>query len=61
VRVTSLMISHDLKSVYDIADYVSLLRNGRIELTTTRDEFFASDNVHVRAFVDASGIRFKES
>jgi len=61
VRVTSLMISHDLKSVYDIADYVSLLRNGRVELTATRAEFFASDNVHVRAFVDASGVRFRES
>jgi len=61
VRVTSLMISHDLKSVYDIADYVSLLRNGRIELTASRDDFFASDNEHVRAFVDASGVRFKET
>jgi phospholipid/cholesterol/gamma-HCH transport system ATP-binding protein len=59
--VTSLMISHDIKSVYDIADYVSLLRNGRIELTASRSEFFASDNVHVRAFVDASGIRFEEA
>ncbi|HEY6881054.1 MAG TPA: ATP-binding cassette domain-containing protein [Polyangiales bacterium] len=57
-RVTSLMISHDLKSVYDVADYVSLLRDGRIELTAPRDEFFASKNPHVRAFVDASGVRF---
>jgi phospholipid/cholesterol/gamma-HCH transport system ATP-binding protein len=61
VRVTSLMISHDLKSVYDIADYVSLLRNGRIELTASRTEFFGSDNEHVRAFVDASGVRFVEA
>jgi phospholipid/cholesterol/gamma-HCH transport system ATP-binding protein len=57
-RVTSLMISHDIKSVYDVADYVSLLRDGRIELSAARDDFFASENPHVRAFLDASGVRF---
>lgn len=57
-HVTSLMISHDLKSVWDVADYVSLLRAGRIEYSATRAEFFASTNPHVRAFVDASGVRF---
>jgi len=61
VRVTSLMISHDIKSVYDIADHVSLLRNGRVELSASRADFFGSDNEHVRAFVDASGVRFKEA
>ncbi|MDB4984869.1 MAG: transporter, ATP-binding protein [Myxococcaceae bacterium] len=58
VHVTSLMISHDLKSVYDIADYVSLLRNGKIELSAPRDAFFASKNPDVRAFLDASNIMF---
>lgn len=57
-HVTCLMISHDLKSVCDIADYVSLLRDGRIELSAPRDEFIATNNVHVRAFLDVSGIRF---
>ena len=57
-KVTSLMISHDLKSVYDIADHVSLLRDGKIEFSAPREDFFASDNPHVRAFVDASGVRF---
>jgi phospholipid/cholesterol/gamma-HCH transport system ATP-binding protein len=57
-QVTSLMISHDLKSVWDVADYVSLLHEGRIELSAPRAEFFASPNPHVRAFVDASGVRF---
>lgn len=57
-QVTSLMISHDIKSVFDIADYVSLLHEGRVELSAPRDQFFASDNVHVRTFLDASGVRF---
>lgn len=57
-KVTSLMISHDLKSVYDIADHVSLLRDGKIEFSAPREDFFTSDNPHVRAFVDASGVRF---
>ncbi|MDB4991187.1 MAG: hypothetical protein JWN04_6365 [Myxococcaceae bacterium] len=55
------MISHDLKSVYDIADYVSLLRDGRIELSAPRAAFFASDNVYVRAFLDASNVVFSET
>lgn len=58
-EVTSLMISHDLKTVSDIADYVSLLRDGRIELSASRDEFLASDNPHVRAFLAASGVIFR--
>ena len=57
-HVTCLMISHDLKSVCDVADYVSLLREGRIELSCARDAFIASENVNVRAFLDLSGIRF---
>jgi len=57
-HVTSLMISHDLKSVYDIADYVSLIRDGRIGFSAPRDAFFASSDPYVRAFVDASGVRF---
>jgi len=59
--VTSLMISHDIKSVYDIADHVSLMRDGHMELSAPRAEFFASDNPHVRAFLDASGVRFGPS
>ncbi|MDB4972025.1 MAG: transporter ATP-binding protein [Myxococcaceae bacterium] len=58
LHVTSLMISHDLKSVYDIADYISLLRNGKVELSAPRDAFFASKNPEVRAFLDASNIMF---
>jgi phospholipid/cholesterol/gamma-HCH transport system ATP-binding protein len=57
--VTSLMISHDLKSVNDIADYVSLLRDGRIELSASRADFCASDNPNVRSFLRASGVVFR--
>ncbi|MET0341314.1 MAG: ATP-binding cassette domain-containing protein [Polyangiales bacterium] len=57
-HVTSLMISHDLKSVSDIADHVNLLRDGKIAFSAPRDAFFASSDPHVRAFVDASGVRF---
>lgn len=57
-HVTTLMISHDLKSVYDIADHVSLLRDGRIGFSAPRDAFFSSTDPYVRAFVDASGVRF---
>jgi len=55
--VTSLVISHDMKSVRDIAHRVNLLDGGRIVLSVTRDEFFRSEHVLARNLVRASGIK----
>ena len=58
--VTCLVISHDLKSVLDIADYVNVLDDGRIVYSATRDAFLASSHPLARAFVDASGVILPE-
>jgi phospholipid/cholesterol/gamma-HCH transport system ATP-binding protein len=55
--LTSLVISHDMESMITIGHYVSLLRAGRMEVTLPRDEFVNSPNPHVRAFLDASGVK----
>ena len=54
--VTSIVITHDMKSVVDIAHRVNLLYDGRIETSASCDEFLRSDNPRVRSFLDASGV-----
>ncbi len=55
--ITSVVISHDMESVFSIGHRVTLLYKGRMEVSVTRDEFIRSDNEHVRAFLQASGVR----
>lgn len=55
--VTSIVISHDMKSVNDIAHRVNLLDEGRIALSATRDEFFASTHPLARSFLRESGVK----
>ncbi len=57
--VTSVLISHDMQTVLDIAQHVSLLLDGRIEVSLPVVEFVRSDNPRVRTFLDASGIDFE--
>lgn len=54
--VTSLVITHDLATAYEIGDRVMLLEHGRFVAEGTPEEFFASDNETVRFFVDSSAI-----
>ena len=54
--VTSLVITHDLATAYEIGDRVMLLEHGRFVAEGTPEEFFASDNATVRFFVDSSAI-----
>ena len=49
---TSIMVSHDLKAAFRIADFVVMLDAGRVLLSGTADDFFKSDNELVRKFVD---------
>lgn len=56
-HITSIVITHDMKSVRDIAQYVSLLDDGRIAFSAPRDQFLHAEQPQVRAFLDASGVR----
>jgi phospholipid/cholesterol/gamma-HCH transport system ATP-binding protein len=58
--VTSIVISHDLKSIMDIAHHVNLLDDGRIVYSAPRDEFLASTHPLAHAFVSASGVLLPE-
>ena len=58
--VTSLVITHDMATAYEIADRVMLLEDGRFVAEGSPEEFFTSDNPTVRLFVDASAVEPKK-
>ena len=54
--VTSVVITHDMVTAYDVADRVALLVDGRIAACGPPEEIFRSHDDRVRPFADASGL-----
>lgn len=52
--VTSVVITHDMRSAFKIADYIAFLYEGKILMYGTPDEFRHTDNPYVKQFVDGS-------
>jgi phospholipid/cholesterol/gamma-HCH transport system ATP-binding protein len=50
--VTSLVITHDMKSAYTVSDRIAMLYEGRVVQVGTPDEIRGSDNDIVRSFVE---------
>lgn len=50
--VTSIVITHDMKTAFEVADRMALLAGKRFHLVGTPDEFKSSDDPLVRQFVD---------
>lgn len=51
LRVTSVVISHDIKSTFDIADQIAMIYDGKIIEAGAPDEFRASKNELVARFI----------
>jgi phospholipid/cholesterol/gamma-HCH transport system ATP-binding protein len=49
--VTSIVVSHDLRSIFTVADRVAMLYQGEFILDGRPDEFRASDNAIVQQFI----------
>ena len=49
--VTSIVISHDLRSIFGIADRIAMLYQGKLVLVGSQDEFKNSDNPIVQQFI----------
>jgi phospholipid/cholesterol/gamma-HCH transport system ATP-binding protein len=58
--VTSIVITHDMATAYEVADRVLLLEKGRIIAEGATQEFFASSLPAVRTFADSSGFEPKK-
>jgi phospholipid/cholesterol/gamma-HCH transport system ATP-binding protein len=51
LKVTSIVVTHDLDSAYQVTDQLALLYQGRIAMTGTKEEFEASAIQEVRDFI----------
>jgi len=54
LSVTSIVVTHDIKSAYKVADRIAMLHGGKIIFTGTADEVEASTNPVVRQFITGS-------
>jgi phospholipid/cholesterol/gamma-HCH transport system ATP-binding protein len=52
LKVTSVVVTHDMKSAYAIADRIGMLHNGRIWFVGTPDEVRGSVDPVVRQFIE---------
>jgi phospholipid/cholesterol/gamma-HCH transport system ATP-binding protein len=50
--VTSVMVTHDVRGAFRVADRLALLSNGRIVMEGNQDEFLASKDPKVREFLE---------
>lgn len=51
-NITSIVVTHDMKSAYRIADRVAMLYEGRIIFQGTPDEVRYTDNPYVQQFIE---------
>lgn len=50
--VTSIVVSHDLRSIFTVADRIAMIYQGKILLDGTPEEFRASDNPVIHQYVN---------
>ncbi|MBI5049885.1 MAG: ABC transporter ATP-binding protein [Nitrospirae bacterium] len=56
LKITSVAITHDMKSAYKIADRIAMLYNGEIIETGTPDEIKNTQNPVVKQFIEGSAV-----
>ncbi len=54
LNITSIVVTHEMKSAYKVGDRIAMLYNGEIIGNGTPDEIVNSDNEYIRQFVTGS-------
>jgi len=54
--VTSLVISHDMTTTFNVGDYISLIHDGRIRITGPPHDITGSTDTEVVRFLQSSGV-----
>jgi phospholipid/cholesterol/gamma-HCH transport system ATP-binding protein len=57
LRVTSVVITHDMQSVYKVADRVAMMHEGKIYFLGTPKELAQTNDILVRNFVDRNSFQ----
>jgi len=52
LRVTSVVVTHDVRGAFEVANRIALLHHGKIRLVGTAEEFMNSQDDVVRQFLD---------
>jgi phospholipid/cholesterol/gamma-HCH transport system ATP-binding protein len=52
LHVTSVVVTHDVRGAFRVADRIALLQGGRIRMLGTAEEFLGSRDPDVRTFLD---------
>jgi phospholipid/cholesterol/gamma-HCH transport system ATP-binding protein len=52
LRVTSVVVTHDMGTAFSVSDRLAMLGKGRILLVGTKEEFRATNNSTVRDFIE---------
>jgi phospholipid/cholesterol/gamma-HCH transport system ATP-binding protein len=52
LKVTSVMVTHDVRGAFRVADRLALLSDGRVIMQGTQEEFLASENPKVKEFLE---------
>jgi phospholipid/cholesterol/gamma-HCH transport system ATP-binding protein len=52
LRITSVVVTHDIKSAYHVGDRIAMLHEGRIIFSGTPDDVRGTDNPVLRQFVE---------
>jgi phospholipid/cholesterol/gamma-HCH transport system ATP-binding protein len=62
LKITSIAVTHDMKSAYKIADKIMMLYKGKIIFSGTSEETKNTNNEYVRQFIEgySNGPMFKE-
>ncbi|MCR5504985.1 MAG: ABC transporter ATP-binding protein [Elusimicrobiaceae bacterium] len=54
--VTSIVITHDMKSAFEISDNLAMLYEGKMQLAAPKDIFKRTQNPYVKQFIEGSAI-----
>jgi phospholipid/cholesterol/gamma-HCH transport system ATP-binding protein len=52
LKITSIVVTHDMRSAFEISDHLAMVRTGRIIAYGTAEEFQASADQRVRDFIE---------
>jgi len=59
-KITTIVISHDLKETYKSADYIAFLFRGKIIEFAKKEDFFNSKNPIIRAYIEGDSEKFEK-